>query len=95
MDVIDKVAALVDKKHKVDLSTPEKCILVDVLTNTCVLGIVDNWMGFKKYNVMELCKPDSEALSGGRVQKDEPKSEKKEEKDDDKKEKSEEATSEK
>ncbi|EKX50890.1 hypothetical protein GUITHDRAFT_161739 [Guillardia theta CCMP2712] len=69
--IIDKIAQLVDKKHKVDLSSPEVCILVDILTNACCLGIAPDYFSFKKYNIHELlgigtAKP-KDFMTGGRV----------------------------
>lgn len=54
VELIDKVAGMVDKKHKVDLTTPKICLLVDVLTNNCLLGIAYDYFGLRKFNIQEL-----------------------------------------
>ena len=49
-----QVADLVDKKHSVDLTCPDRCITIDILTNACLIGIADDYLKLKKFNIMEL-----------------------------------------
>lgn len=56
--VIDAVANLIHDDHKVDLSKPDKTILVEVYQNVCGLAVVDNkWDELKRYNLNELYTP--------------------------------------
>ncbi|CAK7209037.1 hypothetical protein SCUCBS95973_000315 [Sporothrix curviconia] len=54
--VIDLVAELVDQeRHKVDLETPDKVILIDIFRYTCGMSVVDgDWNDLRKYNLSEL-----------------------------------------
>lgn len=77
LELIKMVADLVDKKHTVDLSSPERCICIDVMTNACLIGIADDYLKLKKYNIMELTgqssvpgKGRAAAFQGGRVAAD-------------------------
>lgn len=49
-----QVADLVDKKHSVDLTCPDRCITIDILTNACLIGIADDYLKLRKFNIMEL-----------------------------------------
>ncbi|KAI1338081.1 hypothetical protein F5Y15DRAFT_417133 [Xylariaceae sp. FL0016] len=55
-DVINQVASLVSKCHKVDLVTPDKVILIDIYQTFCGMSVVDgDWQqGMKQYNLHEL-----------------------------------------
>jgi len=54
LELIKKVADMVDKKHTVDLTMPKKAILLDVMTNVCCIGVCDDYFALRKYNVQEL-----------------------------------------
>ena len=51
LELIKKIADLVDKKHTVELTMPKKTILVDVLMNVCCIGVCDDYFALRKYNV--------------------------------------------
>ncbi|KJZ72381.1 hypothetical protein HIM_08184 [Hirsutella minnesotensis 3608] len=55
-EVIDKIAGLVDTKHKVNLGNPDKVILVEVFQLFCGISVVDakQWEELKRYNVNAL-----------------------------------------
>jgi tRNA acetyltransferase TAN1 len=54
-DVIKKVAALIAPRHKVNLGTPDKVILLEFFQNFCGIGVVgSDWDELKRYNVREL-----------------------------------------
>ena len=57
-EVIQKVASVIDTRHKVDLSNPDKVILVEVYQLVCGLSVVDGgqWEQLKRYNVNEMYK---------------------------------------
>ena len=55
LTLIDKIAANIDKKHKVDLGMPKKAILIDVMTNVCCIGICEDYFALRKYNVQVCC----------------------------------------
>eukprot|EP00286_Rhodomonas_abbreviata_P029744 CAMPEP_0181314620 /NCGR_PEP_ID=MMETSP1101-20121128/14920_1 /TAXON_ID=46948 /ORGANISM="Rhodomonas abbreviata, Strain Caron Lab Isolate" /LENGTH=285 /DNA_ID=CAMNT_0023421735 /DNA_START=15 /DNA_END=868 /DNA_ORIENTATION=- len=66
--LIDKVAELVDKKHKVDLTTPKRAVIIDVLANNCLIGVMDDYFTLKKCNLQELAGigiKEAEKLAGG------------------------------
>ncbi|KAL2262336.1 hypothetical protein VTK26DRAFT_1678 [Humicola hyalothermophila] len=54
--VIDTIAALVnDERHKVNLTSPDKVILVEVYQTVCGMSVVDgDWDELKRYNLTEL-----------------------------------------
>ncbi|EGX96573.1 THUMP domain containing protein [Cordyceps militaris CM01] len=55
-EVIKKIANLVDKKHKVNLSNADKVILVEVFQLFCSVSVVDGpqWEELKRYNMNSL-----------------------------------------
>ncbi|KAI0012386.1 hypothetical protein F4779DRAFT_63454 [Xylariaceae sp. FL0662B] len=54
-DVIKKVASLIAPRHKVNLSAPDKVILIDVFRTFCGMSVVDgDWETLKRYNLHEL-----------------------------------------
>ncbi|KAI1495657.1 hypothetical protein F5X99DRAFT_114396 [Biscogniauxia marginata] len=54
-DVIKQVAGLIGPRHKVNLSTPDKVILIDIFQTFCGMSVVDgDWNALKKYNLHEL-----------------------------------------
>lgn len=57
-EIIDTVANLIHDDHKVDLTKPDKTILIEVYQNVCGLAVVDNkWDELKRYNLNELYTP--------------------------------------
>ncbi|KAH7029388.1 thump domain-containing protein [Microdochium trichocladiopsis] len=54
-DVIKKVASLIPPRHKVNLTTPDKVILVDIYQTFCGVSVVGgDWEALKRYNIHEL-----------------------------------------
>lgn len=57
-EIIDAVANLIHDEHKVDLTKPDKTILIEVYQNVCGLAVVDSkWDELKRYNLNELYTP--------------------------------------
>jgi len=53
--VIKKIASLIDDRHKVNLTKPDKVILVDIYQTFCGMSVVgEDWEALKKYNIHEL-----------------------------------------
>ncbi|KAK3989659.1 tRNA acetyltransferase TAN1 [Cladorrhinum sp. PSN332] len=54
--VINTIAGMInDDRHKVNLSSPDKVILVDVYQTVCGISVVDgDWDELKRYNLTEL-----------------------------------------
>ncbi|KAF5240246.1 hypothetical protein FAUST_4410 [Fusarium austroamericanum] len=57
-DVIKKIADLVNPKHKVNLSNPDKVVLVEIFQTFCGVSVVDGKESeeLKRYNLNELYK---------------------------------------
>ncbi|KAI1462986.1 uncharacterized protein F4812DRAFT_464199 [Daldinia caldariorum] len=54
-DVIKKVASLIAPRHKVNLSSPDKVILIDIYQTFCGMSVVDgDWDSLKRYNLHEI-----------------------------------------
>ncbi|OAA49537.1 THUMP domain containing protein [Metarhizium rileyi] len=55
-EVIKKIAGLVDAKHNVNLSKPDKVILVEIFQLFCGMSVVDGkeWEELKRYNMNAL-----------------------------------------
>ena len=80
-EIIDTVANLIHDDHKVDLTNPDRTILIEVYQNVCGLAVVDNkWDELKRYNLNELYTPTetrraeakaAEGARGGAEKKDE------------------------
>ena len=45
-------------KTSVDLKNPDICVVVEIIRTVCCLGIARNYFGRKKYNLVELAKPE-------------------------------------
>ncbi|KAK2612136.1 hypothetical protein QQS21_001866 [Conoideocrella luteorostrata] len=63
-EVIKRIAGLIDGKHKVNLSSPDKVILVEIFQLFCGISVVDGkeWDTLKRYNLnalYELIVPDA------------------------------------
>lgn len=62
-DIIKQLAELVNLKNinnKVNLKTPEKTIIVEVVKGLCLLAVAPDYMKLKKYNLHELSKNDDD-----------------------------------
>ena len=60
-DTIKLVGGVVRRqagKTSVDLKNPDFCVVVEIIRTVCCLGIVWNYFGRKKYNLVELAKPE-------------------------------------
>ncbi|KAG5927243.1 hypothetical protein E4U42_002418 [Claviceps africana] len=55
-EVIHKIANLIDGRHKVNLSSPDKVILVEIFQLFCGISVVDGkqWVALKRYNMSAL-----------------------------------------
>lgn len=60
MTIINLIAEIVGPKHKVNLSNPQKVILVQVFKAHCGLAVLSNWVANRKYNVQEVLKASLE-----------------------------------
>lgn len=54
LTIIDTVAKLVPQPHKVDLSNPDKTIVVQITKTICMIGIVHKFKQLSKYNLQQL-----------------------------------------
>ncbi|XP_031476925.1 uncharacterized protein LOC116248326 [Nymphaea colorata] len=52
--IIDVVAKSVPKPHKVDLSNPDKTIVVQIVKTVCLIGVVQRYKELAKYNLRQL-----------------------------------------
>ncbi|KAI0597148.1 hypothetical protein F4775DRAFT_267528 [Biscogniauxia sp. FL1348] len=93
-DVIKQVAGLIAPRHKVNLSAPDKVILIDIFQTFCGMSVVDgDWDALKKYNLHELYLSSAKGSKEESKVKEEVKEEEtKGEKEDESKEKEEETT---
>ncbi|CAG5040409.1 unnamed protein product [Parnassius apollo] len=60
--IIKELAELVvlkNSNNKADLKNPNLCIIVEIIKGICLLSVVDNYFLYKKYNLHELCKQES------------------------------------
>ncbi|KAI1411514.1 hypothetical protein F5Y13DRAFT_55203 [Hypoxylon sp. FL1857] len=63
-DVIKKVASLIAPRHKVNLSSPDKVILIDIYQTFCGMSVVDgDWETLKRYNLHEIYLAAAKAAS--------------------------------
>ncbi|KAI0969125.1 hypothetical protein F4678DRAFT_441049 [Xylaria arbuscula] len=54
-EIIDKVASMISKRHKVDLQNPDKVIIIEIFQTFCGMSVVgDDWESMKRYNIHEL-----------------------------------------
>ncbi|KAI0799294.1 hypothetical protein GGR55DRAFT_669659 [Xylaria sp. FL0064] len=54
-EVIDKVANMISKRHKVDLKNPDKVIIIEIFQTICGMSVVgQDWETLKRYNIHEL-----------------------------------------
>ncbi|KAI1826305.1 hypothetical protein F4861DRAFT_497853 [Xylaria intraflava] len=53
--VIEKIASMISKNHKVDLKNPDKVIIIEIFQTFCGMSVVGkDWEAMKKYNIHEL-----------------------------------------
>ncbi|KAH8595221.1 hypothetical protein B0O99DRAFT_162001 [Bisporella sp. PMI_857] len=53
--IIKQVASLVDDVHQVNLTKPDKVIIVEIYQTVCGMSVVgDDWEGLKRFNLAEL-----------------------------------------
>ena len=56
-EIIEPLADHIKTKFpeiKVDLDNPEACMVVEVIRTNCCIGVVENYFGRAKYNLVEL-----------------------------------------
>ncbi|KAF4985388.1 hypothetical protein FDECE_16586 [Fusarium decemcellulare] len=60
--VIKKIADLISPNHKVNLTSPDKVVLVEIFQTSCGVSVVDGkqWEELRRYNINELYKLASE-----------------------------------
>ncbi|KAK3205211.1 hypothetical protein Dsin_019257 [Dipteronia sinensis] len=57
MKIINSVAKSVPAPHKVDLSNPDKTIVVEIVKTVCMIGVVERYKELAKYNLRQLTSP--------------------------------------
>lgn len=57
MTIINAVAKSVPPPHKVDLNKPVKTIIVQIAKTICMIGVVEKYKEFAKYNLRQLTSP--------------------------------------
>ncbi|MCL7045793.1 hypothetical protein MKW94_008844 [Papaver nudicaule] len=57
MKIITAVAKSVPEPHKVDLSNPDKTIIVEICKTLCCIGVVEKYKELSKYNLRQLTSP--------------------------------------
>nr|XP_043632066.1 THUMP domain-containing protein 1 [Erigeron canadensis] len=57
MKIINAVAKSVPEPHKVDLTNPEKTIVVQIAKTVCCVGVVEKYKELAKYNLRQLTSP--------------------------------------
>ncbi|EES09964.1 uncharacterized protein LOC8071932 [Sorghum bicolor] len=60
MKIINAVAKSVPQPHKVDLSNPDKTIVVQIAKTICMIGVVERYRELSKFNLRQLTSPESE-----------------------------------
>ncbi|KAM4698525.1 THUMP domain-containing protein 1 [Rhinophrynus dorsalis] len=74
-EVIKDLAGIVgnqNPENKVDLSNPEYTIVVEIIKNVCCLGVVKDYILFRKYNLQEVVKSSREEKPPIPAKKEEP-----------------------
>ncbi|KAI3518256.1 hypothetical protein L1887_06781 [Cichorium endivia] len=54
MKIINVVAKSVPEPHKVDLTNPERTIVVQIAKTVCCIGVVEKYKELAKYNLRQL-----------------------------------------
>ncbi|KAJ0021398.1 hypothetical protein Pint_30978 [Pistacia integerrima] len=57
MKIINSVAKSVPAPHKVDLSNPDKTIIVEIVKTVCMIGVVEKYKELLKCNLRQLTSP--------------------------------------
>lgn len=60
-DTIKELAELITLKNsgnKANLKKPKLAVIVEVIKGICLIGVVENYYEYKKYNLFEMCKED-------------------------------------
>ncbi|EQC38158.1 hypothetical protein SDRG_04587 [Saprolegnia diclina VS20] len=57
MDIINACVAVVGPAHKVNLTTPDVVILIEIFKNVCGVSVVTNFHQFRKFNVRSILDP--------------------------------------
>ncbi|KAL6654818.1 hypothetical protein ACP70R_008283 [Stipagrostis hirtigluma subsp. patula] len=60
MKIINAVAKSVPQPHKVDLSNPDKTIVVQIAKTICTIGVVERYKELAKFNLRQLTSPETE-----------------------------------
>lgn len=58
--VVGNVVRRQEGKTRVDLKNPNFCVVVEIIRTVCCMGIVRDYFNRKKYNLVELAKPEVE-----------------------------------
>ncbi|WVZ51068.1 hypothetical protein U9M48_002252 [Paspalum notatum var. saurae] len=58
MKIINTVAKSVPQPHKVDLSNPDKTIIVQIAKTICMIGVVERYKELAKFNLRQLISPE-------------------------------------
>ncbi|CAA6663572.1 unnamed protein product [Spirodela intermedia] len=61
MAIINAVAKSVPEPHKVDLSNPDKTIIVEIVKTICLISVVEKYKELSKYNLRQLTIPEKKA----------------------------------
>ncbi|KAK4762824.1 hypothetical protein SAY86_008592 [Trapa natans] len=59
MKIINSVAKSIPGPHKVDLSNPDKSIVVQIVKTVCLIGVVEKYKELSKFNLRQLTSPKS------------------------------------
>ncbi|KAH8819622.1 hypothetical protein F5884DRAFT_20133 [Xylogone sp. PMI_703] len=60
--VIKQVASLVGDKHRVDLTKPDKVIIIEIYQTVCGMSVVDgDWESLRRFNLSELYQAAAQA----------------------------------
>jgi len=80
--VIKSIADSISNVHKVQLTTPDKVILVEIFQSVCGMSVVgSDWEALKRFNLAELYHKDkvSKATAAAEPEEAKPQSAKKDE----------------
>ena len=53
--LIDSIAALVDSKHKVDLTNAQYYIIIEIINHVAGISVVTDYQKLKTYNIEQIC----------------------------------------
>lgn len=60
--------------HKADLTSPDLTILVQIVKDACAIAVASRYRDLAKYNLRELCNPDTSEQSKAQPAAEKPKS---------------------